>query len=194
MWDPVNQKWKNVEPGTKATSKVTWNFEFSKWHNGQMMDINDIIHSLYFTLEWGTQTEKTDKTFDTEFTPRAAQSIQSIVGIKPINENTLEIYVNYWHFDEGEIANWATLWSSVPFEIRSAMEQAVIDGKTSFSRSGATSKNVSWLSLLTPNDANMIKEYLQKFREENQVPTALKDFNKDSKYYAERYNSSIELD
>ena len=192
LWDPVNKKWKNVEPGTKATSKVTWNFEFSKWHNGQIMDINDIMHSLYFTLEWGTQTEKTDKTFDTEFTPRAAQNIQSIVGINPIDENTLEIYVNYWHFDKGEIANWATLWSSVPLEIRFAMEQAVIDGKTSFSRSGATSKNVSWLSLLTPNDANMLKEYLQKFREKNQVPTALKNFNEEFKYYAERYDSSIQ--
>ena len=192
LWDPVNQKWEKVEPGTKATSKVTWNFKFSNWHNGQMMDINDIIHSLYFTLEWGTQTEETDKTFDTEFTPRAAQSIQSIVGINPIDENTLEIYVNYWHFDEGEIANWATLWSSVPLEIRSAMEQAVIDGKTSFSRSGATSKNVSWLSLLTPNDASMLKEYLQNFREENKVPMALKEFNKDFRYYADRYDSSID--
>ena len=191
LWDPVNQKWKNVEQGTKATSKVTWNFEFSKWHNGQMMDINDIIHSLYFTLEWGTQTEKTDRTFDTEFTPRAAQSIQSIVGIKPIDENTLEIYVNYWHFDKGEIANWATLWSSVPLEIRVAMEKAVIDGKTSFSRSGATSKNVSWLSLLTPNDANMLKEYLQKFREENKVPIGLRGFNSDVTYYVDRYESSI---
>ena len=191
LWDPLNQKWKSVKPGTKATSKVTWNFEFSKWHNGQMMDLNDIIHSLYFTLEWGTQTEKTDKTFDTEFTPRAAQSIQSIVGVNPIDENTLEIYVNYWHFDTGEIANWATLWSSVPLEIRFAMEQAVIDGKTSFSRSGATSKNVSWLSLLTPNDANMLKEYLQKFREENRIPTALKDFNQNFRYYDDRYDSSI---
>ena len=192
LWDPVNQKWTKVEPGTEATSKVTWNFKFSKWHNGQMMDMNDIIHSLYFTLEWGIQTEKTDKTFDSEFTPRAAQSVQSIIGINPIDENTLEIYVDYWHFDKGEIANWATLWSSVPLEIRSAMEKAVIDGKTSFSRSGATSKNVSWLSLLTPNDANMLKEYLQKFREGNQVPTGLKDFNMDFTYYADRYDSSID--
>ena len=192
LWDPVNQKWTNAGPDTKATSKVTWNFKFSKWHNGQTMDMNDIIHSLYFTLEWGTQTGKTDKTFDTEFTPRAAQSIQSIVGINPIDENTLEIYVNYWHFDKREIANWATLWSSVPLEIRFAMEKAVIDGKTSFSRSGATSKNVSWLSLLTPNDANMLKEYLEKFREGNQVPPGLKEFNDDFRYYEDRYNASID--
>ena len=192
LWDPSSQKWKNVKTGTHATSKVTWNFEFSRWHNGQMMDINDIIHSLYFTLEWGTQTGKTDKTFDTEFTPRAAQNIQSIVGINPIDHDTLEIYVNYWHFDKGEIANWAILWSSIPLEILSAMEQAVVDGKTSFSRSGATSKNVSWLSLITPNDANMIKEYLQDFREEGHVPIALRDFNKDSRHYNERYSSSID--
>ena len=50
------------------------------------MDINDILHSLYFTIEWGTQTDENDKTFDTEFTPRAAQSIQTIKGIKQIDE------------------------------------------------------------------------------------------------------------
>ena len=38
------------------------------------MDMNDILHSLYFTMEWGIQTDENDKTFDTEFTPRAAQN------------------------------------------------------------------------------------------------------------------------
>ena len=53
------------------------------------------------------------------------------------------------------------------------MEKAVIDGKVSFSRSGATSKNVNWLSLIIPNDANLIKEYLQEFKEVNHIPISL---------------------
>jgi peptide/nickel transport system substrate-binding protein len=155
------------------------------------MDMNDILHSLYFTIEWGTQIDDNDRTFDTEFTPRAAQSIQTIIGVNPIDENTIEVYVNYWHFDEGEIANWAVLWNSVPWEISSAMEKAVIDGKVSFSRSGATSKNVSWLSLIIPNDANIIKSYLQEYRDDNFIPVSLEDIQS-QEYYQKRYESSIE--
>lgn len=190
IWNPELQKWMNVEPDSHATSKVTYDFQFSNWHNGQKMDMNDILNSLYFTIEWGTQTGADDRTFDTEFTPRAAQSIQTIRGVNQIDEDTIEVYVDYWHFDEGEIAEWALLWNSVPWEISVAMEKAVIDGKASFSRSGATSKNVNWLSLIIPNDANIIKNYLQEFKETNYIPEALKG-NNDLKYFQNRYDASI---
>jgi len=191
MWNPILQKWENVEEGVLATSKVTFDFEFSNWHNGEKMDMQDILHSLYFTVEWGTKTGENDRTFDTEFTPRAVQSIQTIIGINQIDEDTIEVYVNYWHFDEGEIADWAVLWSSIPWEITSAMEKAVIDGKVSFSRSGATSKNVNWLSLIIPKDANLIKDYLIEFKDSEYIPESLKENNQNFEYYQKRYDASI---
>ncbi len=191
IWNPALQRWENVAPDTLATSKVTFDFELSNWHNGQMMDINDILHSLYFTIEWGTQTDENDKTFDTEFTPRASQIIKTIIGVKPIDADTIEVYVDYWHFDEGEIADWAVLWNSMPWEITVAMEKAVMDGKVSFSRSGATSKNVNWLSLIIPKDAHLIKDYLQEFKNSNYVPASLKDSYQNSEYFQNRYDSSI---
>jgi len=191
MWNSISQKWENIPTNTVATSKVTFDFEFSNWHNGELMDMNDILHSLYFTMEWGTQTDEKDKTFDTEFTPRAAQSIQTIIAINQIDEDTVEVYVNYWHFDENEIAEWAALWSPVPWEITAAMEKAVMDGKVSFSRSGATSKNVNWLSLIVPNDAHTIKEYLKEFRENKFIPNSLKQSQEQQQYFDNRFNSSI---
>ena len=192
MWNPVEQQWNNVSANTLATSKVTFDFKFSNWHNGQPMDMNDILHSLYFTIEWGTQNDENDKTFDTEFTPRAAQSIQTIIGINQIDDDTMEVYVDYWHFDENEIAEWAALWSPVPWEITSAMEKAVTDGKVSFSRSGATNKNVNWLSLIVPKDAEIIKENLLAYKTNQFIPNSLKEMNEEQKYYENRYDSSIE--
>ncbi len=191
IWNPESQRWENVAPDTLATSKVTFDFELSNWHNGQMMDINDILHSLYFTIEWGTQTDENDRTFDTEFTPRASQIIKTIIGVKQIDGDTIEVYVDYWHFDEGEIADWAVLWNSMPWEITVAMEKAVMDGKVSFSRSGATSKNVNWLSLIIPKDAHLIKDYLQEFKDSKFVPASLKDSYQNSEYFQNRYDSSI---
>ena len=71
------------------------------------------------------------------------------------------------------------------------MEKAVIDGKVSFSRSGATSKNVNWLSLIIPNDANLIKDYLQEFKDTNYIPDSLKENNQNVEYFQGRYDSSI---
>ncbi len=191
MWDPQAQRWKQVAPKTQSISKVTFDFKFSNWHNGQMMDMNDILHSLYFTIEWGTQVDENDKTFDTEFTPRAGQMVQTIIGINPIDKDTIEVYVDYWHFDEGEIADWASLWSVMPWEVLASMEQAVIDGKIAYSRSGATSKNVNWASLIIPNDSKLIEEYLKAFKKTEYIPDDLKEFEKDSNYFNSRYNASI---
>ncbi len=191
IWDPVLGKWQNVSPQTQATSKVTFDLKFSNWHNGQKMDMNDVLHSLYFTLEWGSEQTENDKTFDTEFTPRASQVVDTLIGVRPIGEDKVEVYVDYWHFDEAEIADWAVLWNSMPWELFSAMEQAVIDGKVSFSRSGAVSKNVNWLSLIVPNDSQIIKQYLEQFKDSNFVPKSLRSFENDANYFDSRYSASI---
>jgi peptide/nickel transport system substrate-binding protein len=71
------------------------------------------------------------------------------------------------------------------------MEKAVMDGKVSFSRSGATNKNVNWLSLIVPKDAEIIKEYLQEYKNNKFIPNALKENQKSYEYYENRYDSSI---
>lgn len=191
IWDPSQQTWKNVEADAKSTSKVTFDLSLGNWHHGQKMDMNDILHSLYFTIEWGSDTGEGDKTFDTEFTPRAIQVVNTIIGVKPLDEDTIEVYVDYWHFDKSEIADWASMWSVMPWELISAMEQSVIDGKVSFSRSGATSKNVNWLSLIVPNDAKIIEGYLSDFKNSNHIPSALESFESNQKYFESRYDASI---
>ena len=191
IWDPALQTWREVDINTQATSKVTFDLKLSKWHNGLQMDMNDVLHSLYFTIEWGSEQLEDDKTFDTEFTPRASQTVQTLIGVRPLDEKTLEVYVDFWHFDKAEIADWASLWSSVPWEIMTAMEQSVIDGKVSFSRSGAVSKSVNWLSLIVPNDAATIKQYLTEFKDSRYVPPALDYFNLQNNYFDSRYDASI---
>jgi len=192
IWDSKSKNWKQVGPNTFAISKITFDLTFGEWHNGQKMDMNDIIYSTYFLLEWGSEKDENDKTFDSDYSPQAAQNAKTLVGIKPIDENTIEVYTNYWHFDEGEIASWASPWSSMPWEIMAAMEKTVIDGKTSFSRSESISKNVSWLSLIIPNDAKMIQQQLQDFKSSEFIPESLTGFKQILDFQTPRYQSSID--
>lgn len=173
LWDSGAQEWQEVGSGATATSMVAYDFEFGSWHNGVPMGMDDILHSLYFADEWGTPQDGEDATYDAEYTPRAAQGVETIKGVRVTGPDSIEVYVDYAHFDEGELAEWAVPWSAVPWEVTAAMEQAVIEGKASFSRSGAASGSVSWLSLLVPNDAAQLGGILDRFAEEGHVPAAL---------------------
>jgi len=190
-WDIDTQRWENVGVGREATSKITFDLILGNWHHEQMMDMNDILYNMYFLQEWGSELHEGDGTYDSEYSPQAAQNAKTLVGIKPIDDDTVEVYVDYWHFDEAEIAAWATPWSSMPWEIVAASEDAVLDGKVSFSRSGGVSKSVSWLSLLVPNDANIIKEHLIKFKESKYIPPSLQDSEYDWQYFEGRYDAAI---
>ena len=192
IWDSKSKNWKEVGPNTFAISKATFDLNFGEWHNGQKMNMNDIIYSTYFLLEWGSEKDENDKTFDSDYSPQAAQTAKTLVGIKPIDSDTIEVYTNYWHFDEGEIASWTSPWSSMPWEIMAAMEKTVVDGKSSFSRSESLTKNVSWLSLIIPNDARMIQSQLEDFKSSNFIPATLTDFEQITDFHIDRYQSSID--
>jgi peptide/nickel transport system substrate-binding protein len=190
-WDPTQQKWIQVGNSVKSASKVTFHLTFGNWHNGQPMDMNDVLYSIYFLYQWGAEPSENSKTFDSEYSPKANQSAKTLIGIRVIDKNTIEVYQDYWHFDEGEIADSAGVFPSMPWEIFYAMEKSVTDGKVTFSRSEAVSKNVDWLSLLVPNDANMIKSTLEDFSKSNSIPVALAGFTQNSKYYSDRYSASV---
>lgn len=188
VWDPVAQKWAAAKE-VKATSKVAFKALYSKWHHGIPMDRADLMYAYYFGFEWGTDTGRGDKTVDPEFTSLAAPNLPLLKGIK-FTKTGFESYVDYWHYDDKEIADFAAAWAAEPWEITAAAERLVSEGKIAYSRSEATVKKVEWLDLIAPEHAAMIKEELQDMKRENYVPAALKGVvsAEDAK---KRYDASI---
>lgn len=194
VWDPINQNWKNDSGinATSAISKITYDLLYGNWHNGIMMDKNDILYYIYFAYQWGTDTGPGDKTKDSEYTSFEAPFIKNVKGIRFLSDNKLEFYVNFWHFDKNEIGGdgSGTIWPVEPWEITAAQERLVTAGKLAFSNTDSNSKGIGWLSLILPAHANAIKEELQKMKAEGYIPPALKDtvtVNEAQK----RYNASI---
>ena len=188
LWDEGTSSWVEVGEGVTATSAVTFHYTFGNWHHGIPASMDDVLYSAYFVTAWGTNDGPDDATFDPQYTPRAAQGLDTIKGIRVTDQDTIEVYVDYWHFDEDEIAAWASLGTSMPWEMYHAMERAVLDGKTAFSRSVAGSKDISWLSVLIPNDAATLREYLAEFREAGDVPAALQQMGAP---HDQRYDAAI---
>jgi peptide/nickel transport system substrate-binding protein len=140
------------------------------------MDKSDLLYSLYFMYEWGTNSGDTDPTFDPEYTSRMELGLPYFKGIRFISENDdiVESYLDQWHYDNKEIAASAGVWAQEPWEITAATERLVLSNALSFSKSQSTTKNAEWLSLIIPAHANLIKNELLKMKNENFIPTPLR--------------------
>jgi peptide/nickel transport system substrate-binding protein len=187
-WDPATQKW--TRSSGEATSAVMFDLIFSNWHHGQPMNAADIMYGHYFTFEWGTNLGPGDATVDPEFTSLAGPVLERMKGIRFIDSNTAESYVDFWHYDPTEIADFATSWAAEPWEITAATERLVASGKIAYSRSEASVRNVDWLDMVVPDHARMIRDELQKMKSERFVPAALHEIVSESEAMA-RYDASI---
>jgi peptide/nickel transport system substrate-binding protein len=190
IWDPYSQHWKSVGQNASSMSKVTYKILYSNWHNGIPMDKSDLLYTQYFLFQWGTNTGKGDITNDPEFTSQAQAALPLVKGLRFIANDEVESYINMWHYDKKEIADSATIWPAEPWEITAATERLVTSGKLAYSTGEATARNVDWLSLLIPLHAEMIKEELQKMKDEGYVPAALKGIVTVSNA-TKRYDASI---
>lgn len=190
QWNVTKQKWIQVGSGMKATSKVTFHLKFGNWHDKVPMDMNDVLYGIYFLYQWGADQTNGTMTYDSEYSPKANQAAKTLIGVRVIDKDTIEVYQNYWHFDSGEIADSAQVWPAMPWELIYSMEKAVVDGKLAFSRSDAISKNVNWMSLIIPTDTKVLKENLEDFAKEKSIPPGLSFIN-DSNYFIARYQASI---
>jgi len=174
-WDPVSRQWAQAGQGDNSTSKVTFKVLYSKWHNGIPMDKSDLLYTQYFFFEWGTNLGENDVTVDPEYTSQAEVAVPLSKGFRFLAPDEIESFIDIWHYDEKEIADSGVFWASEPWEITAATERLVTSDKLAFSRTEATSKNIEWLDPIVPDHAKMIRNELQKMKDENFVPDALKD-------------------
>lgn len=188
-WDPYTQEWMEVGENATAITVVALNYTFSNWHHGQAADMNDVIYTMYFEREWGTITGENDTTWDTAYTQAVNSSPDILVGARPTGDDTMDVYINYWHYEPTALASAGAWWVSMPWEIMYAMEGVVIDGDTKFSDTDALTNDVSWLSLLDSDDVSLIRAKLASFLEEGSVPKPLEGM--DSEYYTARYQAAI---
>ena len=189
-WDPVSQQWKGPGKNNSAFTVVKYDTLYSNWHHGIPMAPADLLYPQYFVFEWGKDTgDPADLTKDPEYMAGVQPGLPLIKGIRFLDNQTVESYVDQWHFDDKELAGTASPWAGEPWEITAATERLVSSGKAAFSR-GEASKNVPWLSLIVPSHAAMIRNELVAMKAEGFIPAPLRDFVT-SEEAIKRYDASI---
>jgi peptide/nickel transport system substrate-binding protein len=172
-WDAQADAWVPVEPGTTAVSTVT--FDYGKylsanWHDGQPITIADAVYSIAQGFDIAYDPDKSR--VETALAATSRPYLETVKGYRFLPDDTVEVYVDFWHFDEDSIAAYASPTSfSMPWEILAAMDDLVFEQKrAAYSDTAASRMNVPWLSLVMTRDARLVDRTLRELGARGAVP------------------------
>ncbi|MEM4825037.1 MAG: ABC transporter substrate-binding protein [Desulfurococcaceae archaeon] len=172
IWDPVNNKWINVTPGTKATSKVVFDLSKvigTKFHNGFTITWSDVIGylALYFDLIYDPTYSKLEPRIVSSSKP----TLDMIKGLEfDIARNRLVVYIDYWHFDENFIASMASIFGfGNPLEIHVATFELALDRRAETRYVLYEITGYKGISLVVPEHVADIKATLLKYKNNAEV-------------------------
>ncbi len=174
--DPQSDTWTRVGSGVKATSKVVFDYSKyfqSKWHHGQPITMADVIYSIYQGFDIAYDDEKSRIEFAMAVTARPF--LETYKGFRVLDENRLEVYVDFWHFEENNIASYASpAGLSMPWEVLWAMDTLVFDKRqAAFSDTAAARFQVPWISLVMSRDARLVRNTLRQLAAGNELPESV---------------------
>ena len=176
MLDPPTDTWQGVAPGTQATSKVTFDYSqyFSaQWHHGIEISMADVLYSIYqgFDMAYDADKSKVERALAVTARP----FLDTFKGFRIVDDNRLEVYVDFWHFEENYIASYASPSSvSMPWEVLAAMDDLVFaQRRAAYSDTAAARFDVPWISLVQDRDARLVRTTLLGFQREDTVPESI---------------------
>jgi peptide/nickel transport system substrate-binding protein len=173
VWNAETSSWSNVPAGSVATSKVVFdysNYFNSKWHHGESITMADVIYSIHQTFDLTYNDEKSSMEF--AIATVSKPYLDSFKGFRIVDDNKLEVYVDFWHFAPDYIADYASITSiTMPWEILYSMDTLVFDQrKAAYSDTAAQRFNVPWLSLVMDRDARLVRSVLREHSSDNNIP------------------------
>lgn len=175
-WNATEDQWQPVPPRTEATSKVVFDYSRyfqSRWHNGEQITMADVVYEIAQNFELTYDSEKRQVEFVLAATRKPM--LDTFKGFRVLDENRLEVYLDFWHFEESYIASYASPASlSLPWEILAAMDALVFEKQTAaYSQSAAARFNVPWLSLVMKKDAGLVARALKEFKRNDFLPSGM---------------------
>jgi peptide/nickel transport system substrate-binding protein len=179
IWDAEADEWVEVGSGVESTSKVTFDiskYTSAKWHHGIPISMADVLYGLATGWEFAEDPVKSAR--ESAVSSGAVGYFGTVNGIVVPDEDTIEIYLDYYHFDDNEIAffaqpsQWITGIGHNPWELMAAQEDVVFEkGLLAFDQTAADVYGVPWLSLVLGEHATMVKDSLVELQTAEYFPS-----------------------
>lgn len=198
LWDATKHAWAPVAAGAMAKSKVT--FDYAKffaapWHHGQPITMADVVYPIAQGFEIAYNQDKVQ--IETALGITSRPVLETFKGYRVVDAHTLEVYVDYWHFEPSYVASYANPSGvATPWELLAAMDDIVFAKRQgAYSDTAAARFSVPWLSLVTENDARLIIRSLKEFKSNKAIPQGVFDIGGKSLVTADearaRYDASV---
>ncbi|MCE4602966.1 MAG: ABC transporter substrate-binding protein [Desulfurococcales archaeon] len=166
-WDPVADEWKEVtkfEGRDTAVSKVVLDLSKlvgSKWHDGQTITMADIIGYWAQLLDLVYDQEKS--ALESSVAEPLRPQFDQYVAFRVVDDTTLEVYLNYWHFDPNYIGQQGVLGTiQLPVELALFHDYvAFVTKERALSDTRSKDEGIPQLSLILSDDAQLVKTYFQ---------------------------------
>ncbi|MET1128669.1 MAG: ABC transporter substrate-binding protein, partial [Thermoproteota archaeon] len=166
-WDAENDRWVYVsELGrSEATSKVVFDLSKvigTKWHHGVEITWADVL--AYWAELLDITYDPVKSQIEAAIAAPSKETFDKFVAIRPLlDENKLEVYVNYWHFDPSYIADFAVVSIYNPAELIFAQDYLAFTAKTyALDETRAEKENIPQLNLVLPEHASDVAASLQQ--------------------------------
>ena len=172
-WDAAANRWQPVGNNIQATSKVVYDYSkflSSKWHNGQQITMADLMYSIAQGFELAYDPEKARIEFALGATSRPY--LDTFRGFRIADGNRIEVYVDFWHFDQSQIGSYAVPSGlAMPWELLYAMDELVFtQRRAAYSDTASARFNVPWISLAIRRDAGLVERALRDIQSRTSLP------------------------
>ncbi len=164
LWNNTNTQFQSVGDGKKATSMVKLTFTFNKWHDGQAINMNDVLHEISL---WGRFAKGGDiYPHDDDSQASGVRLFNQVArGIKVVGDNELDVYGEYWHVDQSTIASTlagvtcggngcTSVFPVVPWDVAELSMAPILADKFKLSPDSADAAGVDALDLTKGNSLN----------------------------------------
>ena len=175
-WDAAAGAFVSVGAGVTATSKVTYDYSKyfqSTWHHGEPITMADVVYGIYQSFDLTYSDEKSQIEFALAVTARPL--LDTVKAYRVLDDNRIEAYVDYWHFVDDYIAEYAVPSGlSMPWEILAAMDDLVFaQRRAAYSDTAAGRFSVPWISLVQSRDSRLVDRTLRQFQQDGSYPEAV---------------------
>src|SRR5690606_2647030 len=98
--------------------------------------------------------------------------LETFKGYRILDDHRIEVYVDFWHFEEDLIASYAVpAGLSMPWELLAAMDDLVFaQRRAAYSDTAAARFNVPWLSPVLDRHAQWVDRTINQFRLRRTTP------------------------
>ena len=174
VFNTTTNTWTPVGAGITAVSKVSYDMIFGNWHHDVNITMDDVKYTWSNLWRRAVGDISQVSGIDNSASPSEEYFVQNVLkAIKVIDSDTIEVYMDYWHADDQEIAGFGSSFPTAPWEVQEIATKLILDQVAANHDADAGTTGRIWLDLTKGDSLNYLGEALTAYMGSNWIPPGM---------------------